>query len=64
MSITAKSQVFLCGCLLVHQVLLANNGGRDSQPGWIIGGLLGGIPLAILGLVLLARTAAKAEPAT
>jgi len=52
------------GCLLVHQFLLAQHSGRASEAAWIIGGLFGGIPVALVGLVLAAYTAAKAEPAT
>ena len=52
------------GCLLVHQFVLAQRGGLVASSELIFGGLFGGIPLAVLGLVLLARAAAKAEPAT
>lgn len=51
------------GCLALHQVSAANRYSGSPDPGWIFGGLLGGVPLAALGLVLLAVTSARAVQA-
>ncbi len=50
---------FALGCLLVHQYLMADHYRRASESGLIFAGLFGGIPVAVVGLALLARTSAK-----
>ncbi|HEY3449067.1 MAG TPA: hypothetical protein VGK67_22080 [Myxococcales bacterium] len=51
------------GCLAIHQFILADHYRNSSESGWIFGALFGGIPIAIVGLVLLALSSAKAAKA-
>ncbi|MGC4118152.1 MAG: hypothetical protein QM765_27095 [Myxococcales bacterium] len=50
-------------CLAIHQFILADRYRSGSEAGWIFGALFGGIPVALVGFVLLVRTSGKAAQA-